>query len=100
MKYNNQDFDNAVVTKDLHRLTNQIWKLLPMRENNEDWQRQLNTVLIELEGLNAMFDDQLDLLILISRLKGLLVSPSVDFMTYRSIVFSTISLLTQIANGL
>ena len=23
--------------KNVQRLTNQLWKLLPMRENNEDW---------------------------------------------------------------
>ena len=37
MMYQNIDFANAVVVKDLRRLINQIWKLLPMRENEEDW---------------------------------------------------------------
>jgi len=26
-----------------------------MRENNEDWKKQLNTVIIEVAGLNAIF---------------------------------------------
>ena len=39
------------------RLTNQLWKLIPMREHNEDWQKQLNTVLIEIAGLNEIFID-------------------------------------------
>jgi hypothetical protein len=28
-----------------------LWKLIPMRENNEDWEKQLNTVIIEIAGL-------------------------------------------------
>jgi len=31
-------FEPGVVVTDLRRLVNQIWKLLPMRENQEDWQ--------------------------------------------------------------
>jgi hypothetical protein len=26
-----------------------------MRENNEDWQKQLNTVIIEIAGMNEVF---------------------------------------------
>jgi hypothetical protein len=37
------------------RLTNQIWKLIPMREHNEDWKKQLDTVIIEIAGLNEIF---------------------------------------------
>ena len=64
MKYYDETFVNSLVVKDLRRLINQIWKLLPMRENQEDWQKQLNSVLVELRGLHAMFGDQLDFLIL------------------------------------
>ena len=39
----------------VRRLTNQLWKLIPMRENNEDWRKQLDTVLIEIAGLNELF---------------------------------------------
>jgi hypothetical protein len=28
-----------------------------MRENQEDWEKQLNTVLIEIAGLNEIFSD-------------------------------------------
>ena len=33
------EFPKETVEKTVARLTNQIWKLIPMRENNEDWQR-------------------------------------------------------------
>lgn len=91
-------FSNETLNKDLRRLINQVWKLLPMRENNEDWQKQLGSVLNELYGLQAMFGDQLNLLILLSKLEGL--PQTTDFMTYRVAVFSSISLLTELANSL
>lgn len=96
-KYNSC-FDEQVVQTDLRRLVNQIWKLLPMREKEEDWEKQLSSVLIELHGLSDMFDDQLKLLILLSKLEGL--TSTEDFMTYRLTVFGAISLLTEIVNAL
>ena len=98
MKYQQNEFANAVVVQDLRRLINQIWKLLPMRENEEDWQKQLDSVLVELQGLHAMFGDQLDFLILISKLEGL--RQVNNFMTYRVVVFSSISLLTELTNAI
>lgn len=98
MKYYNVNFSNATITQDLRRLVNQIWKLLPMRENNEDWQKQLDSVLVELRGLHVMFGDQLDFLILLSKLEGL--HEVEDFMIYRVTVFSMISLLTELANSI
>ena len=49
------DFPIEVIKKDVIRLTNQIWKLIPMREHEEDWQKQLDTVIIEIAGLNEIF---------------------------------------------
>ena len=49
------DFPEEVIKKDVIRLTNQIWKLIPMYEHNEDWQKQLDTVIIEIAGLNEIF---------------------------------------------
>ena len=38
----------------VRRLTNQLWKLIPMREHEEDWLKQLDTVGIEIAGMNAL----------------------------------------------
>ena len=96
MMYQDLNFSNSIVVKDLRRLINQIWKLLPMRENEEDWQKQLDNVLIELRGLHIMFGDQLNFLILLSKLEGLYEVK--NFMTYRTVIFSVISSLTDMAN--
>lgn len=96
MKYYDNEFDDTLVAKDLRRLVNQIWKLLPMKENEEDWQKQLDSVLIELRGLHAMFGGELDFLILISQLEGLRAADT--FMLYRTMVFNAISTMTELIN--
>lgn len=82
--------------KDINRLTNQLWKLIPMRENEENWQGQLDTVLVELAGLNELLNLNEKFLILLSKLKGLKVV-EVDFTLYRKTVFECISLLRETA---
>lgn len=96
MKYYDNEFSDALVAKDLRRLVNQIWKLLPMKENEEDWQKQLDSVLIELRGLHMMFGGELDFLILISQLEGLHNADT--FMLYRTMVFNAISTMTELIN--
>ena len=48
------DFSIEIIDKNVRRLTNQLWKLIPMREHNEDWSRQLDTVILEIAGLNEI----------------------------------------------
>lgn len=83
---------NESLEKNIIRLTNQLWKLIPMRENNEDWQKQLNTVIIEIAGLGDIFYQEPLFLQLLSKLKGLLLVET-DFHLYRKIVFESITLL-------
>ena len=73
------------------RLTNQLWKLIPMWENGEDWNKQLETVLLEIVGLNEIFVGPL-FLPLISKLEGLKVKET-EFDFYRKTVFECINLL-------
>ena len=63
-----------------------------MRENEEDWQLQLNTVLCEITGLHYIFNINGDLLILLSKLEGL-KNLETDFEFYRKTVFECITLL-------
>ena len=84
--------------RDINRLTNQLWKLIPMRENEENWLGQLETVIIELAGLNEIFNINEKFLILLSKLEGL-KTIEIEFLTYRKTVFETISLLREIAKN-
>ena len=90
-KYNYDIADTVVVTN-VNRLTNQLWKLIPMRENEEDWQGHLETLVVEISGLNEVFQINNDFLKLISKLEGLRIAET-SFHIYRKTVFETISLL-------
>ena len=74
------------------RLTNQLWKLIPMKEHEEDWQKQLDTVILEIAGLNEILIFTPSLLTLLSKLEGLRVV-EIPFTLYRKTVFEAISLL-------
>ena len=49
------DFDSKSIDTNVRRLTNQMWKLIPMREHDEDWPKQLDTVILEIAGMNEIF---------------------------------------------
>ena len=85
---------------DVNRLTNQLWKLIPMKENEENWLEQLNTVLVEIRGLSEIFASNDKFLILLSKLEGLRVSDDLEFSTYRKTVFESISLLREMLNAI
>ena len=67
-------YDFEFLTRDIEvnvrRLTNQLWKLIPMREHNEDWLKQLNTVSIEIAGFNEIFSGP-QFLQMLCKLEGL-----------------------------
>lgn len=84
-----------VLLADKRRLINQIWKLIPMRENNEQWEEQLNTLIEEVCGLHEVLSGEPDFLILLSKLEGLKSEVCNDFMMYRKTVFRCIDLLTK-----
>lgn len=97
-KYN-INFPMDTVDQDLKRLINQLWKLIPMRENREDWETHLKTMLEEISGLVRIYKDKVEGLILLSKLEGLTSDVCNDFMIYRKTVFRCIDLLTQVVRN-
>lgn len=76
----------------INRLTNQIWKLIPMREKDEAWELQLDTVICEITGLYNIFNADENFLILLSKLEGL-KNTETEFDFYRKTIFESITLL-------
>ena len=87
------DFSEECIKKEITRLTKQLWKLIPMRENEEDWHKQLDTVILEVAGLGEIFYADSQFLQLLSKLEGLSVQEDIDFNLYRKTVFESMSLL-------
>lgn len=85
-------FSEEVIRKNITRLTNQMWKLIPMRENEENWEKQLETVIIEVVGLNEIFVMCPTFLQLLSKLEGLRVE-EMNFELYRKTVFECINII-------
>jgi hypothetical protein len=69
-----------------------------MRENNENWHMQLETLIIELTGMNEVLNINADYLVLLSKLEGLRLT-DIEFVYYRKTVFECISLLRGIYHG-
>jgi hypothetical protein len=68
-----------------------------MRENHENWESQIDTVLVELVGLNKILYNNEKFLILLAKLEGL-KDTEVEFKIYRKTVFETMSLLGELQN--
>jgi len=92
--------EEDVLQSDINRLTNQLWKLIPMKENGENWLEQLNSVIIEITGLNKIFNYNDKYLILLSKLEGINAKNDIPFSIYRKTVFESISLLREIGQCL
>ena len=94
LKYD-AEIDNAAVVHNLKRITNQIYKLLPMREEGEDWKKPLATLLEELAGMdNLLIDQHIILFPLMSKMEGLFtLEDDSMFFEYRRTIFECLNLM-------
>ena len=69
-----------------------------MRESGEDWLKQLDTVILEIAGLNEVFINTPHFLQLLCKLEGLKITET-NFELYRKTVFESISLLQEGSHG-
>lgn len=90
------DIPKEVILSDRKRLINQLWKVLPMKENSEDWEKQLQSVINEISGLNRIFADNINFLILLSKLESLYLIK--NFIDFRRTIFESINILGEILN--
>ena len=66
------NISKAAIQTTFNRLINQVYKLLPLREEGADWQKPLTTILVELSGMDRLFVDQHHIFFpLICKLEGL-----------------------------
>ena len=92
------DIDVNAIIENLKRLTNQIYKLLPNREEDIDWKTPLNTIMEELSGMDRLLSDQHEILFsLLSKLEGLFVLVNEeDFFQYRRTIFECVTLISSL----
>ena len=68
-----------------------------MREHDEDWLKQLDTVILEIAGMHRIFMSP-QYLQLLYKLEGLKARDTI-FELYRKTVFESISLLQELNRG-
>ena len=94
------EINNDLILNNLKRLINQIYKLLPNREEGVDWTTPLDTITEEIAGMNILFDMNLgpDTLSLLSKLEGLKNLDEKDFFNFRRTIFECLNLMNKVKN--
>ena len=97
IKYN-VDMDKKTIDINLKRIINQIYKLLPNREEGVDWETPLTTIMEELAGMDRLLLDQHEILFsLLSKLEGLFILINEDdFFLYRRTIFECLGLINSL----
>lgn len=89
--------NNEAISKNLYRIGNQIFKLLPAREEGLEWEKPLQTLTLELKGMSALLPDQTELFSLLCKLEALkTLTGENDFPVYRKTIFECLGLMDTI----
>ena len=95
------EFDKEAVKINIERLTNQIFKLLPSREEGEDWVVPLQNLILEITGMKSLWVDQVKLFSLLCRLEALLsLTEEDDFLAFRKLIFECLRIMNEIKSCL
>ena len=95
LKYN-AIINNSAIDDNLKRITNQIYRLLPVREEGGEWKKPLITLIEELSGMDSLLIDQHTILFsLLCKLEGLLILDE-DFQLFRRTIFESLNLVSNL----
>ena len=96
LKYNIQISEDAI-TDNIDRIINQIFKLLPSREEGGDWETPLHNLILEVGGMNRLLNDQTILFSLLCKMEALTtLTGEDDFFYFRKLIFECLGLLKQL----
>lgn len=98
LKYNIEIKKENILNR-LQNLINQIYKLLPIREEGSDWEKPLQTIIEQLAGMNRLFQDEYSnvTLPLIYKLEGIYtLTQDKDFPCYRRTIFECLGLMNAL----
>ena len=90
------------VQNNLKRIINQVYKLLPTREEEGDWIKPLETVVEELYGMDRLLIGQHQIFFtILCKLEGLFtLKDEKEFPLYRRVIFECLTLLNELKNEL
>ena len=84
---------NETYIETLERFKNQIFRALPEREEDKDYQKTLKNIILEIRGFSLLLDQEKDYVILLSKLTGLIDEP--DNVIFRKGIFDCIQIIEQ-----
>ena len=100
LKYNIQ-INSNIIAQRFQSLINQIYKLLPVREEKSDWEKPLQTIMEQLVGMQRLLNcgDSEIYFALLNKLEGLYsLTKDEDFFNYRRTIFECLSLMNILKN--
>lgn len=93
----NLEVNKADIIENFNRITNQIFKLLPLREEHGDWIAPLESLTTEIKGILILFEDQKDLFSLVCKMEGLkTLDKEEDFLIFRKTIFECLGLIAKV----
>lgn len=98
LKYNIQ-IKNKIIVNRIQNLINQIYKLLPNREQGIDWEKPLETILEQLVGMYRLMNNEYSEIFfpLLNKLEGLYsLTEEDDFLCYRRTIFECLGLMNEL----
>ena len=79
-------------------LKNKTYKLLPLWEEKLQWEKHLETILIEISGFNSItLNQQVKIISVLCKLEAL--KDLEDFQTYRKTIFESLNILEELKRG-
>ena len=96
IKYN-IEIEPAIVKQNMDRITNQLFKLLPLREEGNDWKTSLSSLKVDLFGLSEILSCQLDFFQLLCKVESLSsLESEEDFLMFRKLIFDCLGLMNEL----
>ena len=91
------EISNDAIIENIDRIINQIFKLLPSREEGGDWQTPLQNLILEVGGMNRLVCGQPILFSLLCKMEALTsLTEENDFLVFRKMIFECLGLLKQL----
>ena len=91
------DIPTEDIVKNIDRLTNQIFKLLPNREEGGDWEAPLENIILELGGMSRLIDSSPIFFSILCKLEILMtLRTEEDFYSFRKIIFECLGLMNSL----
>ena len=100
IKYDAEVAEDAILDN-IGRITNQIFKLLPSREEGGDWQTPLQNLILEVVGMNRLLVNQTLLFSLLCKMESLLtLTGTNDFLSFRKVIFECLEICSRLKGTL